>query len=64
MHKMAGEEQKFIYNVFRHRVEKKAKVIVLSDGNHVLSTSYELLPSDRRYRCLNAKPKAHIAFIP
>ena len=43
---------------------KKDKVIALSDGNHVLSTFYESLPSDRRYRCLNVKPRAHKAFIP
>ena len=55
--KTVGVEQKSLYNIFNHRVKKKAKVI-MSDRNHVLSMCYELLPSGRRYRCLKVKPHA------
>ena len=41
--KIVGVEQKYLYNIFGHRVEEKVKV-TMSDIDHVLSLYYELYP--------------------
>ena len=60
---IVGVEQKSLYNILNHRIEKKEKVI-MSDRNDVLSMCYELMPSGRRYRCQKVKPHAQKSFIP
>ena len=47
-HKVVGERQEQLSQLYERRVVRKAGVTV-NDNSHVLAKHYELLPSSRRF---------------
>jgi hypothetical protein len=62
--KVVGESQMSLCMLYERRAARKAKAII-SDGSHVLTQHYELLPSGRRFKVPRLSTvRAKKSFIP
>ena len=61
--KVVGVSQPCLSELYDKRVVKKGRQIA-NDCTHVLASSYELLPSGRRFRTFNVKARASKSFVP
>lgn len=62
--KIVGKKQATLEQLFQKRALRKA-VSIYSDNTHPLSRLFELLPSNRRFRCLNTRTQRYKnTFIP